>query len=128
MAVRVLLVEDDRDFAESVALNLAEAGYVLLGPSTSGLAAFRVMEHRLPDVALVDVYLEGQLDGLFVGTQLAERGVPVVYLTGRFERVLREARDHAAAMLAKPVDAADLVATLQRVLGHDQVGSRGTGL
>ncbi|SDG11731.1 Response regulator receiver domain-containing protein [Limimonas halophila] len=116
MSVRVLLVEDDRDFAESVALNLAEAGYALLGPATSGVDAFRVLEHQRPDVALVDVYLEGQLDGLFVGTQLAERGVPVVYLSGRFERVLREGREHAAAMLAKPVDAHDLVATLQRVL------------
>mgnify|MGYP000008086559 CR=1 FL=1 len=118
MPVQVLLVEDDRDFAESLTLNLAEAGYGLLGPSTSGVDAFRVLEHQQPDAALVDVYLEGQLDGLFVGTELAARGVPVIYLTGRFERVLFEGRDHAAAMLAKPVEANDLVATLERVLAR----------
>jgi len=113
MPVQVLLVEDDRDFAESLTLNLAEAGYGLLGPSTSGVDAFRVLEHQQPDAALVDVYLP-----FFVGTELAARGVPVIYLTGRFERVLFEGRDHAAAMLAKPVEANDLVATLERVLAR----------
>lgn len=114
MAIHVLLVEDDSDFAESVAVNLEEVGFDLLGPVSGGLAAFSICERTTPDVALIDISLDGNIDGIFLGQQLAERDIPVVYLTGRFDRALREGRHHATALLSKPCSPTELVATLQR--------------
>lgn len=115
MTINVLLVEDDSDFAESVALNLEECGFNLLGPVSGGLAAFSLCELTTPDVALIDISLDGTIDGIFLGQQLSERDIPVVYLTGRFDRALREGRHHAAALLSKPCSLTELVATLERV-------------
>jgi DNA-binding response OmpR family regulator len=120
MKPRILLVEDDSDFAESVALNLEEAGFHLIGPVAGGLEAFAACEREQPDVALIDVSLEGMIDGIFLGEQLAERGVAVVYLTGRFERALREGRSHAAALLAKPCGSDELIATLNQAMSAKQ--------
>lgn len=115
MEPRVLLVEDDPDFAESVVVNLEEAGFDVIGPVRSGIEAFMLCERQQPHVALIDISLEGAIDGIFLGQQLAELGVPVVYLTGRFERALREGRTHATALLAKPCSSEELVATLRGI-------------
>lgn len=112
----ILLVEDDGDFAESVAFNLEAAGFTLLGPASDGLDAFALCERKTPDIALIDIGLEGAIDGIFLGQQLSERGIPVVYLTGRFERALQEGRDHACALLAKPCSSQELIATLHSAL------------
>lgn len=117
MSTRVLLVEDDRDFAESVAVNLENAGYTLVGAAHSGMEAFELCEARRPHVALIDIGLEGSLDGIFLGQQLAERGIPVIYLTGRFERALQEGREHAAALLAKPCSLAELTRAIDGAVG-----------
>jgi DNA-binding response OmpR family regulator len=113
MSKRVLIVEDDPDFAESVAGNLEAAGYEIVGPARSGLDAFQLCEQQAPNVALIDIGLAGVLDGIFLGQQLSERGIPVIYLTGRFERALNEGRQHAAALLAKPCSLAELTAAIE---------------
>jgi DNA-binding response OmpR family regulator len=112
MNARVLVVEDDSDFAEAVSANLAYAGYGVVGIARSGLEAFQLCERDAPDVALIDIGLEGAFDGIFLGEQLAERGIAVIYLTGRFDRALREGRAHAAGLLAKPCSLADLTAAI----------------
>jgi len=127
MGKRVLLVEDDRDFAESVASNLDNAGYSLLGVAHSGLEAFQLCEGRRPDVALIDIGLEGAFDGIFLGQQLFERGIPVIYLTGRFERALQEGRSHAAALLSKPCTLAELTGAIEQATGDGPATANGAG-
>lgn len=114
MAKRILVVEDDRDFAESVAGNLEAVGYDLVGVAHSGLDAFQLCEGAYPNVALIDIGLEGAFDGIFLGEQLAERGIAVIYLTGRFDRAVQEGRDHAAALLSKPCTLTELTDAIER--------------
>jgi len=121
MSKSVLVIENDPDLAESLAVNLDGAGYRVLGPTARGIDALRICEETLPDAALVDVRLDDQIDGIFLGQELAERGVAVIYLTGYFDRAASEARHHAAGLLSKPLLAADLTQALERAL------SRGAG-
>ncbi|MBK1696757.1 response regulator [Rhodovibrio salinarum] len=121
MSTHVLLVEDDTDFSESVCANLEYAGYGVSGIARSGLEAFQLCEQHKPDVALIDIGLEGAFDGIFLGEQLAERGIAVIYLTGRFDRALREGREHAAGLLAKPCSLTDLTAAIDAAI---QTGSQ----
>jgi DNA-binding response OmpR family regulator len=116
MSTHVLVVEDDSDFAESVSANLEYAGYGVSGIARTGLEAFQLCEKRKPDVALIDIGLEGAFDGIFLGEQLAERGIAVIYLTGRFDRALKEGREHAAGLLAKPCSLADLTAAIDAAM------------
>jgi DNA-binding response OmpR family regulator len=79
---RVVLVEDDADFGELVALMLAESGIELV-PATSGRAALLAMEERVPDLVILDLMLP-DMSGwdVFINMRGAEATahVPVIIL------------------------------------------------
>lgn len=100
-------------------MNLEQAGYGVLGPAASAVAAFTLCEERGPDAALLDVKLDGAIDGIVLGRELAERGVAVIYLTGYFDRAVFEGREHAAGLLRKPFAPQDLERMLEQVLDGD---------
>lgn len=110
MSKQILVIENDADLSASVADNLEAAGYRVLGPTARGLDAFRLCEASggVPDVALVDIRLDDKIDGIFLGQELVERGVRVIYLTGYFDRAVNEGRDHAHGMLRKPFSPSEL--------------------
>jgi DNA-binding response OmpR family regulator len=79
---RLLVVEDERTIAESVATRLRAEGFVvdLAGDGPAGVATFR--EHR-HDLVILDVMLPG-FDGVEACRRMqAERAVPVLMLTAR---------------------------------------------
>lgn len=86
---RVLLVEDDSSLRTFLADHLAADGFVVLQAETAQ-EAVRVLEHRNPDLALVDVALpDGSGLDLIARVRSADRltaradpGLPFVVLTG----------------------------------------------
>jgi DNA-binding response OmpR family regulator len=81
---RILVVEDERTIAESVAARLRAEGFAveIAGDGPGGVAAARVGR---PDLVVLDVMLPG-LDGLEVCRRIqADRPVPVLMLTARDE-------------------------------------------
>jgi CheY-like chemotaxis protein len=107
-ALRVLLVEDDPDSAQSFALLLELAGHTVR-TARDGVAGVAEARQFAPDVAIVDLGLPG-IDGFEVARQLrqsdATRGTLLVALSGYSEAEDR-ARASAAGFdhhLVKPVD------------------------
>jgi PAS domain S-box-containing protein len=83
-SAKILVVEDDAAVARDLEQRLARSGYVVIGPIASATEARAIAMAQRPDLALVDLDLAGELDGVAVGAQLREVGqVPVVYLTTR---------------------------------------------
>jgi DNA-binding response OmpR family regulator len=86
---RVLLVEDDTSLRTFLADHLAADGFVALQAETTD-EALRILEHRSPDLALVDVALpDGSGLDLVARIRGADRtsarvdpGIPIVVLTG----------------------------------------------
>jgi DNA-binding response OmpR family regulator len=79
---RVLVVEDERTIAESVAARLRAEGFTvdIAGDGPSAVERFRVGQ---PDLVVLDVMLPG-FDGLEVCRRIqADRPVPVLMLTAR---------------------------------------------
>ena len=115
---RVLVVDDNADAAESLAMLLDLQGHatrVVL----SGREALETVEAFAPDVALLDLGLP-KLDGYELATRLRAmpqlRGIRLVALTG-YGRSEDRQRTQAAGFddhLVKPVD----LATLTRALGE----------
>lgn len=114
MGARVLIVEDDFVLAEDLHQRLLGAGHDVVGLAARAEEALEIAERTAPDLAIVDIHLEGALDGISVGQFLHERGVAVIHLTARFDRALIEARGYAADLLAKPVSDRDLFAAIAR--------------
>ena len=112
----VLVVDDDEDFAESVADILSAAGYDTARAATSRDAQARVREHSR-DVFLVDLRL-GREDGAdliraFRDQSPASISVAMTAYSDP-EAVVNALKSGAYDYLAKPFDPQELLATLRR--------------
>lgn len=109
---RVLIVEDERIIAMSTSVNLKRMGCEIVGMVPSGPEAIaHAAEHR-PDVVLMDIMLEGSMDGIEAAEQIrqAQPEVPIIFCTAYTDQGTRK-RARAAnpkAFLGKPLDYATL--------------------
>jgi CheY-like chemotaxis protein len=115
---RILVVDDNRDAAETLALLLEEVGDFRVRAAFDGIAAVAAIEHFTPDLALLDIGLPG-MDGYTLARRLRELlpGVRLVALTG-YGREPDRARALEAgfdAHLVKPVDIEVLLETIGRL-------------
>jgi CheY-like chemotaxis protein len=75
----ILLVEDDRITSRLIQKYILDIGYNLAGAVSSGEEASRVIEAKEPDLVLMDINLEGQLDGIESAKNINSRfSVPFV--------------------------------------------------
>lgn len=82
MSATVLVVEDDMTVAESIRDVLTGAGYLVSDVVSSGQHALESAARVRPDLVLMDVQLEGALDGIETARQLHDTsGIRVLYLT-----------------------------------------------
>jgi CheY-like chemotaxis protein len=67
--VRVLVADDNRDTATSLALLLEAAGYTVVGAAHEGAAALDAIQRLRPSVAILDIVLP-DLDGYQIAKQV----------------------------------------------------------
>jgi len=117
--LRILIVEDDRISSKDLQCTLERQGHEVVGISESGEAALEQAEAESPDLALVDIRLQGGIDGIEAAKVLHERReVPVVFLTGySSDEVFERAREvRPAGYLRKPFSDGELSACLAAAL------------
>ena len=115
--MRVLVVEDEPEVAASLARGLAEAG-ISVDVALSGEEAFESLRSGLAyDVAVLDVMLGGDLDGIDVCRHVRLQGAPtaILMLTARDEVKDRLAGFDAGAddYLAKPFHFEEVLARVR---------------
>ncbi len=80
--VRILLVEDERLVAMSLKLQLRALGYEVVGVAASGQDAIEKAGELRPDLILMDIHLEGDMDGVEAAAEIHKQfQLPVIYLT-----------------------------------------------
>jgi DNA-binding response OmpR family regulator len=114
----VVVVEDDSNIADLVALYLREAGFTvhLTGDAAAGEAAVRA---RQPDLVILDIGLPGGVDGLELCRRLrAHSRVPIVLLTARDDEIDRVVGLELGAddYVTKPFSPRELVARVRAIL------------
>ena len=104
--MRVMIVEDDAAIALDLAGMVEGFGHDVVGIAESADAALALSSETCPDLALVDVQIQGERDGTTVATALRERDdVRSLFLTAYTDP---ETRDRAQAswplgLISKPV-------------------------
>lgn len=114
---RVLVVEDERVIAESVAARLRAEGF-LVDLAHDGPAAVAAAAGKRPDLVVLDVMLPGY-DGLEVCRRIqAQRAVPVLMLTARDDEMdlLVGLAVGADDYLTKPFSIRELAARVHALL------------
>lgn len=114
--LNIVIVEDDAIIALELQMHLEEAGHTVLQVFHSGeLVANYVKTHDV-DLVFLDIQIEGDMDGIAVGTELhAWGGVPFIYLTAFADRATIERAKHTkpCAYIVKPYKADDLFAAIE---------------
>jgi two-component system, response regulator PdtaR len=100
---RVLLCENNPRVGMCIASVLQEVGIEVAGPISTAEEALAECFRQSPDLALIDIGLSGAIDGITLAAEIAPRGVPVIFLTGDYERACVEGREFAADILIKPI-------------------------
>jgi signal transduction histidine kinase len=116
---KILVVEDERVVAMHLRQQLSLMGYAVPAMATRGAQALQhVMEWR-PDLVLMDIHIEGDMDGIETASRIPpELQIPVIYLTAYSEeQTLERARaTKPYGYLLKPFSERELHATIQMVL------------
>jgi CheY-like chemotaxis protein len=120
--VRVLLVDDEPDSAETVAFLLVQGGAQVFAVSNAPEALVRSARFK-PHVLVTDIAMP-MMDGyqLVRAFRSAGETFPVVAISGHAEqRYIRQAKEAGfAAYLVKPIEPARLIATILDVLKPPQ--------
>jgi DNA-binding response OmpR family regulator len=110
----VLVVEDRYMIASDIAEEVAGLGAEVLGPAPNLAAAGELIRLRRPDIALLDVNLDGEMV-YPLAEDLAGRGVRIAFLTGYEAEVVDEAWRERPRLM-KPVDTKMLREMLREML------------
>ena len=124
LPINLMLVEDERVIAFDLKNQLQSFGYKVGAVLASGEQAVRKVGEIAPDLVLMDIHLEGPLDGIDAALQIQlQHRVPVVFLTAYAEDdTLRRALDcRPFGYLVKPCEARELHATIQMALARREV-------
>lgn len=114
---RILIVEDDRDIAESIGLNLALSGYDYLIVDDGLTAAERLQSDHSFDLALLDVLLPG-LDGFALMDYMQKYNIPALYLTAKTDvpSRVKGLRGGAEDYMVKPFEMLELLVRIEKIL------------
>ena len=113
---RILVVEDDYYLATDTARALRGAGAEVIGPCPTEEAARDAMAEAVPTGAILDLNLGDTGPSFGLATELGERGVPFILVTGYDAAVLPPALQ-AVTRLQKPVQLRQIVGALAGALG-----------
>jgi len=114
-AAHILIVEDEALVAEDIKIHLEDIGYIVSGIIASGEDALSLLEGSIPDLILMDIMLNGKLDGIDVAKVIKEKyQIPVVFLTAYTdkEKLGRAMKTEPYGYLLKPFDERELRTTI----------------
>ena len=121
LPINLMLVEDERIVAFDLKRQLQGFGYQVSAVVASGEQAIARAVEEKPDLVLMDIHLEGPMDGIEAANQIrASSRIPVVFLTAYAEDdTLRRALDSRPfGYLIKPCEGRELHATIQMALAR----------
>jgi two-component system, response regulator PdtaR len=109
---RVLIVEDDLIISLTTERMVKKLGFQVVACVTSGEDAVKAAAENKPDVILMDIRLNGQMDGIEATQQILDNldKTRVIYVTGNTDNAYRERAEQTGydAYLIKPLRLDDL--------------------
>jgi len=91
---KIMVVEDEIIVAEHIRRSLQNMGYSVTSVASSGAEAIKDAEDNNPDLVLMDIVLDGEIDGIETAKLIRSRfNIPIVFLTAfSDEKILERAK------------------------------------
>jgi CheY-like chemotaxis protein len=119
VSAKILVVEDEVIVAEDLRQGLEKLGYTVTGTVGNGAAALKMIAEDPPDLVLMDIQLNGEMDGIHTAGEIRTlMNVPVVYLTAHSDpgTLARAAKTEPFGFLLKPFEERELFSTIEIAL------------
>lgn len=115
---RILIVQDDFLGAEQLRRLLEKAGHTVVGVAGRTDPAIKLARQHSLDLAIVDLMLEIDVDGIQTATELGRHGLKILITTGFPDSVVEAAGapDLACAIVKKPYADEDILAGVRACL------------
>ena len=117
MKNRILIVEDDFDISDIIAMNLQYSGYEYVAIDDGTKAANYLSKDHSFDLAVLDIMLPG-IDGFALMEYMQKYRIPVLYLTAKddISSKIRGLRDGAEDYIVKPFEVLELLVRIEKIL------------
>lgn len=120
----IFVVEDSVPIAMHIKMTLESAGFLVPEVLASGEAVLESLRRGTPDLILMDIILEGELDGIETAGRVAEEyGVPVVYVSANSNDEILDRAEKTApyGYIIKPINERELIVTVKTALSKHTV-------
>lgn len=113
---KVVIVEDEALIALDLEMIIESMDYNVVGISDNGDEALDLISSRDPDLILLDVNINGRLDGIQLGEIIRSKTKkPFVYITSYADKETLDRAKHTLpyGYILKPFSEAELIATIE---------------
>jgi len=117
--VKILVVEDEYLTYYAVKSVLEKNGFLVLPIATTGEDAILKVQEAAPDLVLMDIWLDGDMDGIEAAEKIHEFStIPIIYLTALADRksIERAKASEPYSYIIKPCDEYTLSTTIEMAL------------
>jgi signal transduction histidine kinase len=116
---KIFVVEDEHIVSLGLQRALNKLGYVVVDAVSSGETALEAVAAASPDLVLMDIRLEGELDGITAADKIrTAHDIPVIYVTGYSdaETLARAKITEPFAYILKPFESRELHIAIETAL------------
>lgn len=126
-AAKILIVEDELTMAFLLKKLLTDLGYEVCASVTTGEESIEMASLLKPDIVLMDIYLDGEMNGIAAAEAiLTQFGIPVIYATADGEeKTINTAKNtYPLGYILKPYNKQVIKSTLEVALSIREVEAR----
>lgn len=113
---KILIAETDKEVATELKKSLHKMGFEVMPIGSTGEEVIRLVKEGNPDMILMNIVLDGSLDGIETAEVLSIKyNTPVIYLANyRDRKTLQRAKiTEPYGYLIKPIDTRELVIAIE---------------
>ena len=118
MSTKIYIIEDEPLIAETIKTALEKEGYTIIGMTDNGKEALFDIEELQPDLILVDITLDGKMDGIEMVEHLKKKSeVPFIFLTSHSDdnTLERVKQTDPAGFIVKPFNEKTLKSNIEKI-------------
>lgn len=115
--MKIYILEDEIITQELLKDSLEQMGYSIVGVETNAERALEKIKLLQPDIAILDIRVEGEKTGLWLGEQLT---IPIIYLTAFSDKktIQKAINTKPISYLSKPFNNNNLYIAVELALNH----------
>lgn len=120
---KIMIVEDEAIVAMQLEESLKQLGYEVVGVASRGNDAIRIAKDTWPDLILMDIRLEGSMDGIETAENINMfYNIPVIFLTAYSDdtTISRVVRTSSYGFMTKPFNERTLYSNIELAIGKHQ--------